>query len=537
MRIKQAFVGSPFFKDAFLKKYGLEEYRLKDEPAIFFGCYHTNWRWVMAHQSIVVIIWAGTDATRILSGDRFHKFLCKNRHRIFHVAISKYIEKDLAMAGLAYKSFPVLPHTVSGIEPLPHGNSIYAYIPHIRPEFYGSQLVKQVKYHFPDIPVIRCSTRDYSRDDLIKYVYPKCFIGLRLTPHDGLSNTVIELALCGRRSVCNAGYPTTLPWKNIESVIRLIRREKTNPPNPKEISDTVKKWLNVENDWLNVEFWESTLTKKQKSIKVMGIETYQKKRTPRFIKLAEDECDKHGIFSGPPTVSVIINTYNEDPDKLRQAVQSYENQQGVNVQIIISTVRGDPSVSYGKKHTVICSEDPGIYEQLNAACNLIGGEWFCYASGNDVAEPTKCIKEINQCLKTGKLVCYSAYTIVDENLENPILRGFQQYSYQDHLVGNFVSDCAMINTNLLKKFLPFRNEQYGNHAYWDLWLRIYENLGDVFCYLPEATWKYRQESKSAHIQRKKNVAKMRINADLRAKLIKDHVEISKNLRLRLRSKQ
>ena len=46
--------------------------------------------------------------------------------------------------------------------------------------------------------------------------------------------------------------------------------------------------------------------------------------------------------------SVIINTMNEDPDLLTQAIKSYLNQKDVKMQLIISSIQGDVSEGIAK---------------------------------------------------------------------------------------------------------------------------------------------------------------------------------------------
>jgi hypothetical protein len=507
-RITQAFVGVRSFRYSFLDKYQLREYYRKDLPAVFFGCYTKQWHNIRAHQGELVVIWAGTDAYNLRFNPDFCKFLRENWFRIHHVAISRYIEEDLASVGLMFKSMPITPHGYAGFEPKPAGGSVYCYMPEVRQEFYGIDTLNKVKKLLPATPFIIANVNTYSRTKLIHSIYPSSFIGLRLTAHDGLSNSVVEMALMGRRSVSNAGYPGTIPWTTAESVAQAIEKEKSHPPNPQRVAKEMKRWLNHTPDWLMTESWEN------------------KKVDPKKLNNDLDE----------DLVSIIINTVNEDPALLEKAISSYENQVGVRTQIIISTISGDPSLAIAINHGLEVSISPqkGIYEQLNYATKFIKGAWFCYASGNDAAEPYKCRMEIQHCYETNKLVCYSAFKVADNSLKVYSSRKFHQYDYKKHLAGNFVSDCAMIKTDLLMKFLPFNNQVYGNHAYWDLWLRIYEKFGNLFCYLDHPTWIYRQEDKSAHLQRKGNKEKTKLNIDLRIKLQKDHAEIAKKLPLKYR---
>lgn len=212
-------------------------------------------------------------------------------------------------------------------------------------------------------------------------------------------------------------------------------------------------------------------------------------------------------------VTVIINTINEKPETLQRAVDSYLNQDHKDIQIILSTIEGDRSLSVDGVDFAILSKDKhvgrsprGSYQQLNNAIPLIQGEWFCFASGNDYAEPNKISLELTKCLESNKEVCYSAYNHI-----YPTSHAYQpmhEYDFEKHLIGNFVSDCSLMSKRLVDKYLPFI-EEFNNYAYWDLWLRIFKGEGDVFCYNDIATWNYVYQPTSMHIERKESQEKMK----------------------------
>ena len=195
-----------------------------------------------------------------------------------------------------------------------------------------------------------------------------------------------------------------------------------------------------------------------------------------------------------PKVTVIMNTFREKPEWLSAAVNSYINQRGVDVELIISYVDGDPNImpsKFAPGIKLVRNEKPGIYQQINATIPHITGDFVCYASSNDMACDTKLIQEVERCLANKKAVCYSDFYKCDANLKHPIARTFQSYNYNDHLnKGNFVSDCALVRTDIFRKYTPFKTE-WNNAAYHDLWLRIYEGEGDVFVHNPKPTWYYR----------------------------------------------
>ena len=122
--------------------------------------------------------------------------------------------------------------------------------------------------------------------------------------------------------------------------------------------------------------------------------------------------------------TVIINTYNEKPEYLRATVEAFLNQVGVDLQIIISTVEGDPAIygiynGYPIEIDLCISKRPGIYYQLNNAMKLATGDWITYMSSNDIPTPDKIISEIRACneanvitknhtVRPKKSVCHSS---------------------------------------------------------------------------------------------------------------------------------
>ena len=232
-------------------------------------------------------------------------------------------------------------------------------------------------------------------------------------------------------------------------------------------------------------------------------------------------------------VSIIINSYNDNQLFLSQAIKSYLNQRKVDLQLIISTVKKDPSIitaeKINKNIDVVINEKAGIYSQLNYALNYIDGDWFAYASGNDVALHEKLFDEVSLC-KGNKKVCYSAFYSSNENLKNKRLTKLRKYNYQQHLKGNFVSDLGLLRVDLLHKYMPFI-EKYGNHAYWDFWLRIAEGEGPTcFVYNPKPEWIYRISKDSRHIRRKKDKAWQKRNTKARHKMLADHIKSNRHIK-------
>lgn len=234
------------------------------------------------------------------------------------------------------------------------------------------------------------------------------------------------------------------------------------------------------------------------------------------------------------SVSVIMNTYNESPAYLIQAINSYLNQYRVNIQLIISTIENDTSINIiktkfpnEKKITMAILEKKnhpgkgplGIFTQINNAVQYITNDWVSYASSNDVALPKKLYNEINKCIINNKKVCYSAYYTTYTNLNNKRYTPFRNFNYRYLLHECYITDCSIVEASLFKEMMPF-NLKYENVAYWDLWIRIYNKYGKVFIYNDNPEFLYRISNNSQHIERLKNKSKIDKNSYYR-KLLKD----------------
>lgn len=234
-----------FFKNNFLKKYNLEEYNKNttdnNETVIMFGLYNSlDIEFYINYPGNLIVIWCGTDA-KIAD-----KNLVKKR-KAKHIATSKFISKSLG--DIEHQILPITP-VVPILNPKPNiGNFIYHYGERsiYRPEWIP-EIEKRTK-----LKVIHTKHDTYSKQEL-ESIYEKCFIGLRLTDHDGISCTVLELGLMGRRSIFNGGYTTNIPWQSIDDVCESILKEYENRPNPDVVAKELYDYINLDNSWMNLNF-------------------------------------------------------------------------------------------------------------------------------------------------------------------------------------------------------------------------------------------------------------------------------------------
>lgn len=277
MKIKKGICNLSNFRLSFLRKYSLSHYQYNNyDPVIIFGCYGekqiSDAINIARFSPMVVICWAGGDIkilTELIRSDNpvrgFWVDVLRGFANIRHIAISKWICEDLDFLGLPYKYVPVTPMDYSMIEPCEMGESIYMYCP--ESNIYTGGIYHKIKSRIP-FNIIEANYRTYYRNDLLK-IYEKCFLGLRFTDHDGLSNTVCEMGLMGRNIIHNGITPNSIHFdkNDINGIVDMIIQEYENRNqveayapdaiyNYQVISGKMKNFLNIGDDFLNTEYYD-----------------------------------------------------------------------------------------------------------------------------------------------------------------------------------------------------------------------------------------------------------------------------------------
>ena len=237
--------GLSFFKEKLLKKYGLKDYTDINKPCIFNGLYTMqDYMSLINHKSHKTVVWCGSDAQYL------NKDLIQQAGKIRHIAKSKFISETLDKHNIPHILLPVTPTSpVKNYLPK-KGENIYFYHGEDRKK-YGGDLVDIIKEK-TDYNIIEASSGTYSESEL-QNVYKSCFMGLRLTKHDGLPNTVLEMGLMGRHCIHNGNTPNSLNYKSVEDIINHINNEYNNRnKNSENIVDEVYDFLNINSNWLDV---------------------------------------------------------------------------------------------------------------------------------------------------------------------------------------------------------------------------------------------------------------------------------------------
>ncbi len=243
----------------FLEYWKLHKYSSPTKPVVFFGLYDSinDINKIKSHQSLAVVVWIGCDILK-----KSHLRITKKLPYVKHVAISAFIEKDLKKAGIPYTYLPLRGRPKENLRPAILGDEIYTYLPKSKKKKnflrYGGRIVKKIKSKIKYKINIISDPHQYDSRQL-KKIYKRCFCGLRLTDHDGLSNTVVELGLMGRKCFTNDyRLPNSIPWspKKIDDIIMKIDELSHHIGEVDyETANNVYNHVTLSNKWLNPLFW------------------------------------------------------------------------------------------------------------------------------------------------------------------------------------------------------------------------------------------------------------------------------------------
>ena len=254
------------------KKYGLKNFTFdpnntSSEPCIFFGYYSNGDRMRLLRQrtGLIVIVWAGSDSMRLDKSHGALDYFKQNRHRVFHIAYSHWIQADLEAVGLEYFELPIFPVEFDPrqfkVEPL--GGNIYHYTSAAasRRAFYGTDTVEQIRKsvgntHILSNKFITTTSNAFDRKQLHE-VYKKCFVGVRLTTHDNMAISCVEMSLMGRRSIFNGNIPGAIPFKDRSEVFQLILDEFEYDEPDKVVAEEMWDLINLDQkQWLDTKYYE-----------------------------------------------------------------------------------------------------------------------------------------------------------------------------------------------------------------------------------------------------------------------------------------
>lgn len=271
MRITRLYTQLDDFAVPMKRKYKLRNYSYNHgtqnrEPVIFFGCYNKNaQKLALQHGGLLVIVWAGSDSMNLKNAGGFVRYLKKNSDRIFHIAYSHWIKADLEEVGLEYFEIPIFPvefdRNQFTVEPL--GEYVYHYTaPQAeRKPFYGTDTIEAIKKrtresHILSNKFIITNARAHPRSQL-HHIYKKCFVGVRLTSHDNMGISCVEMSLMGRRSIFNGNIPGAIHYNSRDEVYDLIMEELQYAEPDRLVAEEMWDLIALDKEqWLDTDFYK-----------------------------------------------------------------------------------------------------------------------------------------------------------------------------------------------------------------------------------------------------------------------------------------
>lgn len=253
-KAKQAFVTYPVFKQGFLEKYKLSDYNNASQPAIFFGVYKKTLPAILNHKAPLILIWVGTDCLQAFRQPHVYAPLFQ-RKDVKHIVISDVGARTLSFTPIGHKPFhySITPFTYNEFKPVPMGNKAYYYGLGTNPAVYSRQTFDYIKPLLKDHNIAFHEVTDQRTPrSNMPGVYAQCFCNLRLTMHDGLPNSVIEMALMGRHSLWNGKAPGTHKWNCFTDIIKFIMQMKEQTEPDLLLREQTLDFINVPDKWMEI---------------------------------------------------------------------------------------------------------------------------------------------------------------------------------------------------------------------------------------------------------------------------------------------
>lgn len=241
----------PFYRDRFRQQHGLGFYSNPFMPTVFFGCYSSeDWFRLAYHRGLAVLVWAGSDILQVLKNPGREVFSAARQSNVRHVAISDYMAADLDQLGLPYTRLPLCCVDQRAFSPVARqsADGVFVFLPRGDEAKYGGEVVSEAMRLAPEFRWVIHDTRD-ANADAMREKYGRCFVGVRPLAHDGLSNTVVELGLMGRRCVWNGGSPNAIPWQTAADIVAAIRHERAARDDHREVASAMREFLTLPPSW------------------------------------------------------------------------------------------------------------------------------------------------------------------------------------------------------------------------------------------------------------------------------------------------
>lgn len=288
-KIEQLYISANLYKYKDDKRihlcHKLNDYKDIYKPCFFYGiAKEQDIDAILNHKGKKYVIFSGGDIDLLYhinkntqyTNTRWN-FLKKlhNLDEIYYIPRSEFMINDMKLLNYKYTYYPFYGDAYSTYDIKPKGNKIYFYTyPDYQKYLYGHSVVEEIKKRKPEYEFILlthnnaylqnkefCDENNIStcesNDELIKK-YQQCFIAIRLTNHDGIANSVLELGSLGIKTIYNdIKCPASLTYNSIDDVINHIENErKTIGTIDDKLIENVKKFITPDENIYYTGFYE-----------------------------------------------------------------------------------------------------------------------------------------------------------------------------------------------------------------------------------------------------------------------------------------
>ena len=190
-----------------------------------------------------------------------------------------------------------------------------------------------------------------------------------------------------------------------------------------------------------------------------------------------------------PVASIIIPTWNQKPEWLREAVASALTQT-VPVEVIVvddgaSAVDaarilylGDtPERERSRRLRVVRVPHAGCFAALNAGIEAMTTPWFAWLSSDDVYHPAKIERQLRAMIACEAKASFHGYTNIAENgAQSPVIPGRFRSLFEQRMILSQACPIngltAMIHRSVFEEVGRFPGDEFPIVADWALWNAI-----------------------------------------------------------------
>jgi len=199
-----------------------------NDICVFFGMYSRKDINVLKnHKGYKFLIWGGTDCNCNYSIRVKNLEIIKKIPDLYHIAISKDIQERLLLKNVEtiFLELDLVDKEIFK-QVSKKGDSIFIYNGFTKgnQDIYGKKIYTEVVKRLPMFKFIYSNELNLPYEEMPK-IYEQCFIGLRLTEHDGNANMVQEMREMNIPVVHNQS-DYGLKWESVDDIIRYINMYK-----------------------------------------------------------------------------------------------------------------------------------------------------------------------------------------------------------------------------------------------------------------------------------------------------------------------